>query len=356
MAVKTGFAFLVAVISVSGVFSSFDSPPEKFVVNLDLPAEQRWTHVVTKQPYADLIPKIRQVIGGMLPDPSVVLPLVEDIAAELDSYIKSPYAEEMRGIAKNLNISLGDIVGANLLYDVSAFCTSIVMQDDKNMIWHARNLDFSFTDLLRNITVFIDFQKNNQTVYSGVTYAGYIGLMTGQRPKAFTITADERDIGSWWMNFLIGIIQRDAVPVSFLIRDTLEQSTNYEIAVNKLAYTTTMASVYYIVAGVNPGEGTVITKGREVPIDIWTIDPTKNKWFEVETNYDHWTNPPSDDDRRDPAIKAMKTLGQKNINKANLFNVMSVVPVRNNHTTYTVVMSAAQPSIMQAWIRHGDVY
>ncbi|OWF44718.1 N-acylethanolamine-hydrolyzing acid amidase [Mizuhopecten yessoensis] len=356
MAVKTWLVFLVAVTSVTGILSSFDSPPEKFVVNLDLPADQRWTHVVTKQPYVDLIPKFRQVIGGMLPEPEVLLPLVEAIAADLDSYIKSPYAQEMRGIAKSLNMNLGDIVGANLLYDVSAFCTSIVMQDDKNMIWHARNLDFSFTDLLRNITVFIDFQRNNQTVYSGVTYAGYIGLMTGQRPKVFTITADERDDGSFWMNFLVGILQRDAVPVSFLIRDTLEESTNYQAAVNKLAYSITMASVYHIVAGVNPGEGVIITKGREEPVDIWPLNLSKNRWFEVETNYDHWNSPPPDDDRRDPAIKAMTNLGQKNISKATLFNVMSTVPIRNNHTTYSVVMSAAQPQIMQAWIRHGDVY
>jgi len=31
-----------------------------------------------------------------------------------------------------------------------------------------------------------------QTVYSVITYAGYIGVMTGQRPGAFTITVDER--------------------------------------------------------------------------------------------------------------------------------------------------------------------
>jgi hypothetical protein len=31
-----------------------------------------------------------------------------------------------------------------------------------------------------------------QTVYSGITYAGYVGLVTGQRPNVFTITMDER--------------------------------------------------------------------------------------------------------------------------------------------------------------------
>ena len=31
-----------------------------------------------------------------------------------------------------------------------------------------------------------------QTVYSAVTFAGYVGVMTGQRPHAFTVTVDER--------------------------------------------------------------------------------------------------------------------------------------------------------------------
>ena len=31
-----------------------------------------------------------------------------------------------------------------------------------------------------------------QTVYSGVTYAGYVGILTGQRPNSFTVSIDAR--------------------------------------------------------------------------------------------------------------------------------------------------------------------
>ncbi len=31
-----------------------------------------------------------------------------------------------------------------------------------------------------------------QTVYSGVTYAGYVGVLTGQRPNSFTVSIDAR--------------------------------------------------------------------------------------------------------------------------------------------------------------------
>ena len=33
-----------------------------------------------------------------------------------------------------------------------------------------------------------------QTVYSSITYAGYVGILTGQRPNVFTVTVDERGI------------------------------------------------------------------------------------------------------------------------------------------------------------------
>lgn len=58
---------------------------------------------------------------------------------------------------------------------------------------------------------------------------------------------------------------------------TLEESQNYHDAVQKLAYTVTTASVYHIVGGVNPGEGVVVTKGRELPIDFWQIDTAVNR-------------------------------------------------------------------------------
>ena len=31
-----------------------------------------------------------------------------------------------------------------------------------------------------------------QIVYNVVTYAGYVGVLSGQRPKGFSITVDER--------------------------------------------------------------------------------------------------------------------------------------------------------------------
>ena len=45
--------------------------------------------------------------------PEDLVLLVEDIAADIDQYFEAPYAGEMRGIAKVLNCSVGEIVLAN---------------------------------------------------------------------------------------------------------------------------------------------------------------------------------------------------------------------------------------------------
>ena len=44
------------------------------------------------------------------------------------------------------------------------FCTSIVSQDSKGQIWHSRNLDYGFTDILKNLTIFVDFQKEGKVL------------------------------------------------------------------------------------------------------------------------------------------------------------------------------------------------
>ena len=37
-------------------------------------------------------------------------------------------------------------------------------QDSKGQIWHSRNLDYGFTDILKNLTIFVDFQKEGKVL------------------------------------------------------------------------------------------------------------------------------------------------------------------------------------------------
>ena len=50
-----------------------------------------------------------------------LIPVVEALAADLDAYIPQPFADEIRGISEAMEISLGVIVLANVVYDMSAY-------------------------------------------------------------------------------------------------------------------------------------------------------------------------------------------------------------------------------------------
>ena len=75
------------------------------------------------------------------------------------------------------------------------------------------------------------------------------------------------------------------------------------------------------------------------------------RWYIVETNYDHWAPTPANDGRRDIAIKGMNATGRAAISRDTLFKVLSIFYVRSNGTTYTNIMSAAEPDLYHAVIR-----
>ncbi|XP_031560765.1 N-acylethanolamine-hydrolyzing acid amidase-like [Actinia tenebrosa] len=332
-----------------GISYSSSEPVQakRFTVNLDLPPQERWVKIM--QEYRQYTPTIIKDVQNFFPKP--LLPLIDRLALYLDKYFPAPYPDELRGIASGLNISLSNAVLLNLVYDFSAFCTSIVAQDTQGNIYHARNLDYHFTADLRKLTFMVDFRSKGKTVYSGVVFAGMIGLVTAQRPKAVTITLNERDQGFLWENLIMAILRKEAIPVLLEIRQiTATENMNFSQAVTLLSKVPMIADAYLIVGGINPGEGAVITRDRTAVANLWKLDPP-TRWFLVETNYDHWTTPPPSDDRRDPAIKAMNETGQENVNGAALFKVLSIHPVLNKKTVYTAVMSAKNNGLFNAWVQ-----
>ena len=270
----------------------------------------------------------------------------------------------MVGIADAANITVSDVILGNVLYELTAYsdkksghgapkmCTSIVAQTINGTIYHGRNLDYSFPDLLRDLTIVVDFEQDGKVVYTGTTFAGIVGLYTGQKPNAYTVSVDQRNQGSWWMNAIEALLAGTHGITALNIRDAVaDKEMTFETVVDFLATGRLIAPSYIIVGGTKAGEGVVITRDRTAAKDLWRLDPDNGRWYLVETNYDHWQPPPTSDNRRDPAIKAMDETTHAGLNATSLFKVMSTPPVLNSGTTYTVVMSAAMPDVYNAWVR-----
>lgn len=334
----------VLVLLVAFVESTTPRNVKSYNINLDVAPDNRWNEVVDDFAVflPELIPALKQYI------PEEVLPLLAIVGDAVDTYLPEPYAAEILGIGQRSKVAVGDIAMLNIIYDLLAGCTSIVAEDEAGHIYHARNLDYQFTAILQNITLIANFQRGGKTLYTGTTYAGYTGLLTGQRPHVFSVSLDQRDAGRHWMNAAAALLAKNASVVSFLIRNALENAQSYSEAVDILSHTTFIAPSYIIVAGTKSGEGAVITRDRISARDVWTLDPPE-RWFLVETNYDHWEPPPKDDDRRDPANQHMNKIGRQSISLDTLFSVLTTPPVLNKSTTYTTLMCAAVPDNYTVW-------
>lgn len=112
----------------------------------------------------------------------------------------------------------------------------------------------------------------------------------------------------------------------------MENATSFDEAVKILEANDLIAPAYFIVGGLEPYEGIVITRSQYEMVDVWKMNKTSpgiEKWYLLETNYDHWLPPPKNDDRRTPGMKAMNQTGSDNLNFETLMDVLTLQPVCN---------------------------
>jgi len=240
------------------------------------------------------------------------------------------------------------IVAMNLIYDFTAFCTSIVAQSEGGQMFHSRNLDYNIPGL-KNITVVLHFTSNGTRLYSCATFLGYVGCLTGMRPQVFSVTVDERDQanGTIWEN--IGEALKGGRSIGMFLRDTLAKEDDFNSALQIITTTPLIAPVYIIVGGATAGQGYVVTRNRTDAADVWSLQEA-NQWWLVETNYDHWLPDPPSDPRATVANKAMQALGQASLSEDGLYGVLSTQPVLNSMTDYTAQMQVPTGNIT-VWIR-----
>ena len=121
------------------------------------------------------------------------------------------------------------------------------------------------------------FVFEGKIAYSGITFAGYIGILTGQKPLAFTVTLDERDKGFVWEN-IFQLLLAKTTPVGFFLRSLLaDEDTNFDSAIEQISNVEMIAPSYIIVGGVNKGEGAVITRARTEALDIWRLSASEGR-------------------------------------------------------------------------------
>ncbi|UJR21255.1 hypothetical protein I4U23_024350 [Adineta vaga] len=333
--------------------SDLDIPT--YIVNLDTPPFLRWKQIATKykSEIKELLNYTKTYIINVWPIFTFLLDIMHTQLPLVANTLPEPYGDELKGISEASGISLGEIVFYNIFYEISSLCTSIVAQDQNRNIIHGRNLDFGYLlgwdktkntwalpFKLRPLIISINFTRHNQLCFRTVSFAGFIGTLTGIKPGIFSASLNARfDLNGGY----IGVIEwlynfdRQQSFVTLAIRDMLTNAKNYSEVIDYLSNVSLVAPCYYILAGTKSGEGAIISRSRRTSLHIKRLGED-NQWFLIQTNSDHWRQPLLSDDRFSSANKCMQIQGKTDVTFKSLFNVLSSRPMLNKLTIYTTLM------------------
>lgn len=354
--------------------------PKTYQLNLDLPANERWTHIVQ-----DNIQKLKAATAYFDQFiPKALKPLVIKIGQKLQKVFPD-YKGELQGIATASGIDVGEITVLNLVYQLEdlfvncsawnttgpgcdsqfpiGLCTSIIAQDASGNIVHGRNLDFNFTPELNELIANIEFQRGGKTIFTGTTLVGFVGIMNGMKPDAFSYSINARDRGGDVLENFASLLTGNCRTPTQHARLIFESCEDYACAKRKFQSKKLANPVYYTIGGSKAGEGAVITRDRLKTADVlelssitntihkvsvWPPAIKKHKvrgfepWYKLQTNYDNWKDPPAADNRRDPGNEFMQGIGQAQISQTSMYHsVLLRWPTFNPHTDWTSVFSAS---------------
>mmetsp|Transcript_11617 Transcript_11617/g.25399 ORF Transcript_11617/g.25399 Transcript_11617/m.25399 type:complete len:442 (+) Transcript_11617:39-1364(+) len=388
--------------------------PKEFVVNLDLPQEERWKEIGEK--YADKSFLLVEYLRRNLP--RGWLKPIEKIAGKLLPFFRD-YGDEMKGYAAALNITDGDVVSINLIYQLERLglscdswnntgpsmacllprnnddetdeepdfgnfmpfeseeeeyereiaeidspgpCTSFVISDPESKIWAGRNLDWNFPDVLKEFIINVDYQRGGKTVFKATTAVGFVGILHAVKPGKFGWSMDARRKGGRiGPNLLeMALVRGDRTPEQHA-RWVFENEDNYADALTALGGTPIVNPVYYILSGVTKPEGAVLARDRKGVVHTYLMEEEiespggnvqKDFWVGI-TNYDLEYHPLPADDRATPMTDNLNALEGKQFGSDEVWNVLKTWPTFNSHTDITAVVDVASGDFdVVIWFDH----
>jgi hypothetical protein len=181
------------------------------------------------------------------------------IAATQKKYIPQRFTEELRGLADGAGLSVDDVTAANFipeLFHCSGFALSGSATRD-GTLYHGRILDYGCDWRLQEFAVVTIAEPEGKIPFVNVTYAGFIGSVTGMNAQQVSIgEMGGRGLGHW-----------EGVPMSLLVRMALEEAGDLDAAIGIFRDHPRTCEYYYVIADGKTG-GAV---GMEASWDVFGV-------------------------------------------------------------------------------------
>jgi hypothetical protein len=201
--------------------------------------------------------EIKVEVGGIkLLDPKRV---IRGIVARQRKFVPERFFDEMRGIADGAGMDVQDIIIANFipeLFHCSGFAIS-GSATKGGTLYHGRILDYGCDWKLQEHAVLTVAQPRGKIPFVNVTYAGFVGSVTGMNAERVSIgEMGGRGMGHW-----------DGTPMALLVRMVLEEADTLGRAIAIFHDRPRTCEYYYVIADGKTGKAV----GMEAAWDVFGV-------------------------------------------------------------------------------------
>jgi isopenicillin-N N-acyltransferase-like protein len=172
--------------------------------------------------------------------------IIAAIAQSQKKFVPQRFFEELQGVADGAGMSVEDITVANFIpemFHCSGFALSGSATKD-GTLYHGRILDYGCDWKLQEHAVLTVAEPDGKIPFVNVTYAGFIGSVTGMNAKHVSIG----EMGGAGMGHWSGI------PMSFLVRMVLEEADDLDEAISIFRDNPRTCEYYYVIADGKSGK------------------------------------------------------------------------------------------------------
>lgn len=295
-----------------------------YTLNLNDEPNIRWKHILmeNKEACRNTIDELEKLILSQVSVATYNILYYTINYLTPKSYIR--YYDELLSISEILEVSFDKIVIGQLCYELFAACTAITCEYNNDQTFF-RTMDWPL-ECLKDITIHLNVVKDGKQVYQGVTWIGYVGILTGMKPYKYALAVNfRRSDGSLYDNILKVLNMK--WPISYLCREILESDYDLDKIKDDLENFELISPCYIILCGIEKSH--VIIRDSNSCKQILSSDK-----YLIQTNKDPdgENNIMFSNERFDLAKKII------NKNKENFINDFKQYPIINQDTIYYTIM------------------
>ncbi len=181
--------------------------------------------------------------------------VIAGIQATQKKFVPEWYSEELRGLADGSGVPLADVAACNFIPELF-HCSGFALSGSATAngeVYHGRVLDYGIDWKLQEHPVLMVAKPDGKIPFLNVTYAGFIGSVTGMNAEKVSLgEMGGRGLGKW-----------KGVPMAVLMRWALQDAKTLDDAVAIFRDNPRTCEYYYVIADGKTGKAVGMEAGAE---------------------------------------------------------------------------------------------